>query len=277
MAIEIGFATWTMGDAPLYDYLPTLADMGYDGIELATNSSLFTVEEVRPALEESRLAVYAVTAPLDLDLAHPLPSLRHRSIDEARRTIEYTVSLGCHRLVLREKAGRMRPIVGRAKEWALLQDSLRTLTQSAAQWGVDLCLLAVNRYEGFLVNTAEDAMKTIGQVGASHIMVALNTYHMHMEEDDLRAAIEHTENHLGLFYAAENHRRALGAGQIDWVDVCQTLNRMGYQGPMIVECQATGADPFLPVGRSPEWQAEVLNWAEASIQHLRVALAATCL
>ncbi len=265
-----------MGDAPLEEYLPALMDMGYNGIEVVMDPRLFPAGPTRAIVAANGLDVLSVAAPGDLDLAHPLPSLRHRSIEEARRVIEYAVEVGSPRVVFREKVGRVRPIVGRTKEWALLRDSLRPLAQSAAQWGVDILLLAVNRYEGFLVNTADQALQAIDEVEGP-VKVALSTYHMHMEEDNMRAALESVGERLGLVYAAENQRRALGSGQIDWVEICQGMNHMGYDGPLVVECQAPGADPFLPVGRAPDWQAEVLACAETSIQHLRVALTATLL
>lgn len=270
----IGFATWTMGDTPLMDYLPKLAEMGYTGIEVVGDSARQPAAEVSALVEDQGLSVMSVIAMNEIDLAHPLPSMRQDSIEMVRELLDYCIDLDCPRLVLREKPGRMRPIVGRVKEWSLLQQSLRAVVHSAAHLSLEVVFLPVNRYEGYLVNTAQDALNLLGRMEPFHADVALNSYHMNVEENGFRSTLENVGNRLGLFYAAESHRRALGEGRIDWLEVCLALDAVGYDGDILIECQAVGADPLLPVGRTPNWSNEVLAWAEQSIQHLRVALAA---
>jgi D-psicose/D-tagatose/L-ribulose 3-epimerase len=269
---RIGFATWTMGDTPLADYLPKLEKMGFAGIEIVGDSARLPAAEVRSHTEEHGLAVMSVIGMDDIDLAHPLHSMRQESIEKVRDLLEYCSELHCPRLVLREKTGRMRPIVGRTKEWSLLQYSLRVLMHSASHMGVELAFLPVNRYEGFLVNTAQDALNLVDSL---QVDIALNSYHMNLEENGLRSTLENVGRRLGIFYAAESHRRSLGDGRIDWLELCLALDAVEYSGDIIVECQAAGADPMLPVGRAPDWPDEVLNWAEDSISYLRVALAAS--
>jgi sugar phosphate isomerase/epimerase len=256
------------------DYLHRLEKMGYDGIELVGDSARIPAAEIRVLTGEYDLAVLSVVAVNEIDLAHPLPSIRQESIDMVRELLDYCEEINCRRLVLREKPGRMRPIVGRVKEWNILQQSLLAVIHRASHTNVEIVFLPVNRYEGFLVNTAQDALQLLERIDVEDARIALSSYHMNLEETGFRSTIENVGSRLGLFYAAENHRRALGDGRIDWLEVCLALNAIGYSGDIIVECQAVGADPLLPVGRAPEWPLEVLTWAEQSIQHLRVALAA---
>lgn len=274
MINDIGFATWTLGDTPLADSLPQLVKMGYTGVELIGDSARRSASDVRALTDEYGISVFSVIAMNEIDLAHPLHSMRMESIEMARALIDYCAELACHRLVLREKPGRMRPIVGRLKEWSMLQQSLRALVHSAAAVGVQILFMPVNRYEGFLVNTAQDALALLGRPEALGASVALSSYHMNLEERGIRSTFEEVGNRLGLFYAAESNRRSLGEGHIDWMEVCMSLQAIEYQGPIVIECQAMGADPLLPVGRSPNWVDEVLEFAEQSIQNMRVALAA---
>ncbi len=261
-----------MGDTPLGDYLPRLVDMGYTGIEVVGDFARRPAGEVRALVADHGLEVISTLALNEIDLAHPLPSMRQDSIERVRQLLDYCIDLDCARLVLREKPGRMRPIVGRVKEWSLLQQSLRGLFYSAALAGVELAWLPVNRYEGFLVNTAQDALLLLGKVDTHRADVALSSYHMNIEEHGFRSTLENVGRRLGLFYVAESNRRSLGEGRIDWFEVCLALNAIGYEGDLLVECQAVGADPLLPVGRSPDWAQEVLAWAADSIRNLRVAL-----
>lgn len=266
-----------MGDVSLADYAPSLAQMGYDGIEVVGDLSHMPARELRSILDEHGLAVLSIVPTNDVDLAHPLPSQRQQAIDYYRELMDYCIDIDCSHILVREKAGRIRPIVGRTKEWQLYQQSISAITRTAMRMNMHISVLPVNRYEGFLVNTAQDALDTLANLDTFHADVALNTYHMNIEEEGMGAAIQAVGNRLGLFYAAENHRRALGNGQIDWIDVCTTLADQSFSGSIVVECQASGADPFLPVGRAPEWPSQVLDSAERSIEYLRVALAATTL
>lgn len=274
MTNNIGFATWTMGDIPFMDYLPRLEQMGYTGIELIGDSARAPAANILAVVDEYGLSVMSVVAVNEIDLAHPLPSMRQESIEMVRDLLNYCIEIGCRKLVLREKPGRMRPIVGRVKEWSLLQQSLRAVMYSASHAGVQVLFLPVNRYEGFLVNTAQDALKLLERIDPMDANVALNSYYMNLEESGFRSTFENVGSRLGLFYASESNRRALGEGRIDWLEVCLALDAIGYRDDIIIECQAVGADPMLPVGRSPDWPLEVLAFAEQSIAHLRVALAA---
>ncbi len=274
MDVRIGFALWTLADIPLEDTLPTLARMGYQGIELVGDPERFPVEQVRPAMTIHGLEVVAVTLPPELDLAHPLPSLRHDSLAQARDLIGYCVAVGCPRLVVRERVGRMRPIVGRQREWTLFQQSVANLLQAAVGTGVRIAVLPVNRYEGYLLNTAADALALLQRLDPLRVELALNTYHMNVEEADLLETLREAASRLGLLYAAENHRHAIGQGHLDWVALCQALHRHLTSLDLVVECQAPGADPLLPIGRDPRWPQQVLTYAEESIRTLRVILAA---
>jgi D-psicose/D-tagatose/L-ribulose 3-epimerase len=274
MATKIGFATWTLGDVSAFDYLPRLADMGYDGVEVVGDFQGLPLDDLRAALDESELSVFSVLAPPQLDLAHPLPSMRQESIDYLRDLIDFCIDVGSPRLVVREQPGRLRPIVGRTKEWGLLQQSLRTLGYGAAHAGIQVCLLPINRYEGFLVSHAQDALSLLEKVNSAQVKIALNSYHMNIEEEGFRSTFDNVSGQLGLFYAAENHRRALGQGRMDWLEICLTLGAIGYEGPILIECQAQGSDPLLPVGRAPDWDEEVLRYAEASLEHMRMVQAA---
>jgi D-psicose/D-tagatose/L-ribulose 3-epimerase len=182
LAIRIGFATWSLGDLSLTEYLPDLVDAGYDGVEIVGDLTRQPADDLRDVVEDHGLSVLSVIPTNEIDLAHPLRSLRQESVDAVRGLIDYSVAVGARRLVLREKPGRMRPIVGRQKEWTVLQQSLRSLVGHAAGMNVHLALLPVNRYEGFLVNTVRDAnalLQTISDPGLD-LELALSTYHMHL-------------------------------------------------------------------------------------------------
>jgi D-psicose/D-tagatose/L-ribulose 3-epimerase len=49
-----------------------------------------------------------------------------------------------------------------------------------------------------------------------------------------------------LFHAADSNRSAVGRGHSDFLSMMRALDRIAYDGSIIVECTAAGPDPFTP-------------------------------
>jgi D-psicose/D-tagatose/L-ribulose 3-epimerase len=75
-----------------------------------------------------------------------------------------------------------------------------------------------------------------------------------------------------LFHVADSNRQAVGRGHTDFVSLMRALQRVGYLGDVIVECTASGPDPFMPV-KGGGWRDEVRRYAAESLRLLK-ALAA---
>ncbi len=99
--------------------------------------------------------------------------------------------------------------------------------------------------------------------------ILLDAYHMNIEEADLRNAILSAKDHLVLFHAADSNRQAVGRGHTDFLGLVRTLTGIGYDGSIIVECTASGPDPFTPV-KGEGWRDEVNRYVAASIRMLRM-------
>ena len=102
--------------------------------------------------------------------------------------------------------------------------------------GAPVYLEATNHYEATLVNTVEEgAGFTAGLAG---LCVLPDTYHMHMEECDVAAAMV---KHSGLYqnlHLSDNTRYFPGFGAIDFRAVYRLLDAMGYEGVTALEGRA---------------------------------------
>jgi D-psicose/D-tagatose/L-ribulose 3-epimerase len=65
---------------------------------------------------------------------------------------------------------------------------------------------AVNRYESNLVNTAEQALELVEEVGAPNLVVHLDAYHMNIEEANLADPVRMCAERLGYVHIGESHR-----------------------------------------------------------------------
>ncbi|MFN8623020.1 MAG: sugar phosphate isomerase/epimerase family protein [Chloroflexota bacterium] len=112
--------------------------------------------------------------------------------------------------------------------------AFRRLAEQAAASGITLGLEVVNRYESNLVNTAEEALAPIDEIGAPNVTVHLDSYHMNIEEDDFRTPVLVCGDRLGYVHIGENHRIP-GAGHIDFGQLFGALREVGYTGAVTFE------------------------------------------
>jgi D-psicose/D-tagatose/L-ribulose 3-epimerase len=159
---------------------------------------------------------------------------------------------------------------------------------------VRIGLEPLNRFETYFLNRCEQALALADAVGGN-CGVALDTFHMNIEESDLIAAIHLAGDRLVDFHVADNNRMPPGHGALDWTAIVGALQTIGYQGHMTAEFVASldrsvisdreigdaseagggpGMEKFLrdhATGAVPEVYYD--RYTQESIDHLRAALA----
>lgn len=128
-------------------------------------------------------------------------------------------------------------------DWERSVTNVKTVARIAADNGVDYCLEVLNRFEGYLLNTAQEAKTFIAQVDEPNVKIMLDTFHMNIEEDNLIGAIHLAGSDLGHFHVGENNRRLPAAGGLPWQQIGQALHDIGYNRHVVME-------PFVLTGGS---------------------------
>ncbi len=124
--------------------------------------------------------------------------------------------------------------------------ALRRLAERAAASDITLGLEIVNRYETNLINTAEQAVRFIDEIGAPNVVVHLDTYHMNIEETDFRTPVLACGDRLGYVHVGENFRGYLGTGTVDFPQLFAALAEVGYSGTITFESFSSAVvDPGL--------------------------------
>lgn len=183
----------------------------------------------------------------DTDITHPNKTIRQAGLNHLRACLEGAASLGS-------------PILGGVTyaPWAVFPTddfsqrrknsitSLKEVVKIAEDCGVSLCLEVLNRFEGYLINTVEQGIEIIEEVGSAYLKLHLDTFHLNMEADDIGAEIRSSGKYLGHFHCVANNRKIPGAGHIPWGEVKKVLNDIGYKGYLVAE---TFVNPAGEVGR----------------------------
>jgi D-psicose/D-tagatose/L-ribulose 3-epimerase len=121
-------------------------------------------------------------------------------------------------------------------------EGMKKLGEIASGYGITLGMEVLNRFEGYLLNTAEEALAYVKAVGRDNVKVMLDTFHMNIEEEDFAAAIHTAGSRLGHFHIGEPNRRPPREGsRMDWNGIAKALNEIGYQGAVVME-------PFVLMG-----------------------------
>ena len=107
----------------------------------------------------------------------------------------------------------------------------------AAARGVRLGVEPLNRYETSVVNTAEQGLEMIAGLPAEAVGLALDTYHLNIEERDPAAAIRLAgrEGRLAHVQVCGTDRGTPGADHADWPALRDALADAGYAGPLCIE------------------------------------------
>ncbi|GHV37365.1 D-psicose 3-epimerase [Spirochaetia bacterium] len=115
-------------------------------------------------------------------------------------------------------------------------ENMKKLADMAAAYGITLGMESLNRFEGYLINTAAEALAYVKAVGKDNVKVMLDTFHMNIEEDSFIDAIHTAGPHLGHFHIGEANRRPpRTGGRIDWQGIAGALHDIGYTGTVVME------------------------------------------
>jgi D-psicose/D-tagatose/L-ribulose 3-epimerase len=101
--------------------------------------------------------------------------------------------------------------------------------------GVSIGLEPVNRYESYLVNTCEQALRLKAMIGEENVKVHLDTYHMNIEEKSFYEATRLAGGDLIHYHLCENDRGVPGTGLVRWDDIFRALGEMRYEGYAALE------------------------------------------
>ncbi|MEV0807247.1 sugar phosphate isomerase/epimerase family protein [Micromonospora sp. NPDC050200] len=121
----------------------------------------------------------------------------------------------------------------RAAAYTQLRESLAPVVEYAGSAGVTVAVEPLNRYETSLLNTIGQTLEAIGDL--AHCGVALDVYHLNIEETDIPAAIRPAAGRVAHVQVCGNDRGTPGADHLDWPAILAAIDEAGYAGPLCIE------------------------------------------
>lgn len=213
----------------------------YDAVELLIEDPAhLDPVAVKSALQRHGLACGSVAAAIN-----PHRDLRGNATSQ-RNGVNYLCQLIDQMVTLdaRVLGGPVYSYVGRAdaysaaekkRHWQAVVKNLKKVAAYAAARGKLVCVEPLNRFETDFLNTIEQGLQLVSDVGNPALKLHLDTFHANIEEKHQGAAIRRAGKHLGHIHACGCDRGTPGNDHIDWPSIAAALKAIRYDGDVVVE------------------------------------------
>lgn len=230
---------------PIEDTLAVLTKQGYDAIEMFGEPTEVDAKKLLDSLKSYSLAVCGVTGmwgSISSDgwkrrLLSNDPSVVEASEQYVIDCLKLCNTLGGHEMNVclfaddTKGVDRTHSIIS-ANEKELFAEKavpiMNSLCKRATDYGIQLLLEPLNRYSTPYCATAKDAIAITQQVDS--LGVLLDTFHMNIEEDLFKEAIQSSRKFLRHMHFADNNRKMPGFAHIDFSTIVKSLNGIDYDG-----------------------------------------------
>jgi D-psicose/D-tagatose/L-ribulose 3-epimerase len=241
--MQLGISTWVWTSPAttevLETLLPHIASLGFDVIELPI--------ETVGQFDVTRAGELARAHGLDISICAVIGPGRDLLVsgeaDEGirylRSCIDVAQTLGSPTV-----AGPFYSAVGRcwrstpeerARDVDQVARTLRGLGEYAADRGVVLGVETLNRFETSFLNTTAQALELIDRVDHPSVGLALDVFHLGIEEKHVGDALRAAGPRLVHLQVAENDRGTPGTGSLPWRDIAKALREIDYAGRVVIE------------------------------------------
>ncbi|MCB8882777.1 sugar phosphate isomerase/epimerase [Acidisoma cellulosilytica] len=240
-AIHVGVWGGEIGGDNLRSILAAAEDIGYshlaiplrkmDRRDVSAIARVFASGQIKP-INTSGL-------PPDGDLTSPDPTVRQKGRAHLENSIRMARDMGSTQIngVLYGRIAKADAPI-RRDTFRASAETLAEVAGFGAACGVRLAIEIVNRYESNAINTVDQAIEYLRLAGSPNIGLHLDTFHMSIEETDVRAAIHKALPSLFYFELCQSHRGGLLEGALDLRLALGQVLDAGYDGLIGVEAFA---------------------------------------
>jgi D-psicose/D-tagatose/L-ribulose 3-epimerase len=241
----LGINTWVwsspLTDALLPELLRKVAALGFDAVELPLeNPGDWTADVAGPLLDETGLQPFLVGAMAPgRDLVATDAVSVARTQDYLRACVELAAAVGAPAVCgpFYAATGRVWRMSADERDaaYAEWREHLAPVVDHAGERGVRIGIEPLNRYETSVVNTTDQALTGLDALLGPALGLALDTYHLGIEERSSADAVRTAGEHLVHVQVCGNDRGAPGGDQTDWHALLRALDEVRYAGPLNIE------------------------------------------
>lgn len=241
----------------LRERFDNLQKLGFDGIEITVSSDLANAEEIIAARDATGVQPSITSARGGGCLIDPRKSERVRAVQSHVDALELAAKIGAIGVIsppviaMKMQADRPRipdlsPAISLDEvERRLVHQLYAEAAETGERVGTYIIVEPLNRYEQWWPCTLEDGVEICDAVGSPACRMMADLFHMHIEEDDMAAAIRRAgSDYIYNVHLADSQRRLPGTGFTDFNACFRALKDIEYDKYCGIECGIRGGDPM---------------------------------
>jgi D-psicose/D-tagatose/L-ribulose 3-epimerase len=224
------------------DLLTKVKNMGYDIIEIAVeDKNIIDWALIKSIAQDLDLKITISGAfGEERDISSTEPAYRQWGKEYIIDCIKIAADTGSPIFggPLYSAVGKTRIVSEEQKkqERAWCVENLAEVSKIAADYGVVLGLEPLNRFETDMINTVDQALELVKEVGNPQLQIVLDTFHSNIEEKDIPASIHKIGKELLCHVQGnESDRGTPGTGHLEWEGIRDALVEIGYDGAVVIE------------------------------------------
>ena len=244
--VGIYYAYWEEGwDADFLPYVERVKKLGFDQLEVQAAAILNMGDAKRQALkkEADKHGIelsYGIGLTPDMDVSSLDETTRQRGVAFMKDMIRAVGSIDGKMIsgTVHSYWPAKPPaegVKGKQLVWDQSIKSMREMIPVAEECKVILNVEVINRFEQFLLNTCEEAVRYVKEIDSPWCRILLDTFHMNIEEDSIEEAIKLAGPYLTSLHIGETNRKPPGCGRMPWAEIKRALDAIDYDGPLVME------------------------------------------
>jgi len=221
---------------PFVDRIHAAADAGFTNIEFWPWHGK-NIEEIAKVCKDRGIEIAQFTA-WGFTPGMNNPKNHAQFVEEIKKSCKIAKQLDCKRMTV--VGGNDQPNMTQKEMHQNIIDALKLVKPIVEQEGIMLILEPMNirvDHKGHCLYGSEDAVRICREVDSPMIKINWDLYHMQISEGDLCGRLRDGFDQVGYIQVADHPgRHEPGTGEIYYPRVYEELERLGYTGPIGLEC-----------------------------------------
>ncbi|MFA5015445.1 MAG: sugar phosphate isomerase/epimerase family protein [Actinomycetota bacterium] len=221
--------------------LEVAADLGYQGVELSMlDSKKIDTAWLLDKLKKLNLKVFSLATGQSYytdgySLFNHDKDSRRKTLERLKGHIDLASKLNAMVIVGGIRGKLQGSMADRKLQEAEGKLLLKQCVEYAGDNNVTLLIEPINRFETNLINTLQEGVELIEEIGLKNLKLLPDTFHMNIEEKSIEESLIKTKSYIKYIHFADSNRLAPGSGHIDFKSIISTLRKIGYRDAIGIE------------------------------------------
>ncbi|MHA1271144.1 MAG: sugar phosphate isomerase/epimerase family protein [Candidatus Helarchaeota archaeon] len=234
--MKYAVSNWIFLNEQLEKGFKRLKDTGFSYLEMVGEPRNYVIDTIIEFAQYYDLEIIGLLANIqyptyERDLLNPNVNNRTKTIEYIKSCLEFGNQIDNCKIFTMPVSPRwkIKPLMSIKEEWTYAVEGLRKIGKLAEDYDMIIAIEPLNRYETYFIRTVDQALKLIKEVNMpDFIKIALNTFHMNIEEKDISQAIRKAGDNLINIHLSDSNRGVIGSGNIEWKSIIRALKEINY-------------------------------------------------